>query len=533
MDNNMTTINQQALAAMPQANFQADQAAKVNALQKKQKRLQTYGIGSFVYALFYTFCLYGNTSGITYPFFVGGTLLFFGYFTRKSGSSSAEGNRDRNKDGKKAHINKTFLTVSIIVAGTLNCTTDSGVLLFFNKLLLLVLFNIQLLQCWHDLTGWSILAYIKGGTKMLLGGLGAAIAPVYDVLACLQLRRMGGDQSGKKASCTRLFRSVGIGLAIVFPMAMFIALLLASADAVFGRLMYDLLTFSVDLDAFGDIIGIAILIIVVFAVCYGLFAYNTESQNISLIDRAAAAGNTSWDAYIAVTVNGVMCLMYVIFSGIQVVSLFFGKLPEGYTYSSYARHGFFELVVVCLFNIILVLCTLAYFESSRLLRALLTVICGCTYIMTISSAYRMLLYIASYQLTFLRLLVLWGLVMIAVVMTGVLVYTYHQKFSLFRFVLITLTVGWLCFSAAHPDYWIASYNIAASEDGKECDSAYLRRRLSLDAVAALPDEIWVDRDGVYCSRVEWYLWQQKGWLGFRTFNFSRAYAASRELQAYQ
>ena len=133
------------------------------------------------------------------------------------------------------------------------------------------------------------------------------------------------------------------------------------------------------------------------------------------------------------------------------------------------RSGFFELVFVCIFNIVLVLCTLAYFGSLRVLRVLLTIICGCTYIMTVSSAYRMLLYIASYQLTFLRVLVLWGLVMIAVVMTGVLVYTYDQKFSLFRFVLVALTVGWLCFSAAHPDYWIASYNIAAYEKGQGCN----------------------------------------------------------------
>ncbi len=143
------------------------------------------------------------------------------------------------------------------------------------------------------------------------------------------------------------------------------------------------------------------------------------------------------------------------------------------------------------------------------MRALLTVICGCTYIMTVSSAYRMLLYISSYHLTFLRLLVLWGLVMIAVVMTGVLVYTYNQKFSLFRFVLMTLTVGWLCFSAAHPDYWIASYNIAACEEGQEYDSSYLRRSLSLDAVAALPEEVWQERNSSYNRRLERYQRQQE------------------------
>ena len=44
-----------------------------------------FGWASAVYALFYTFCLYKNASGITYPFFVAGTLAYFGLCTRKSG----------------------------------------------------------------------------------------------------------------------------------------------------------------------------------------------------------------------------------------------------------------------------------------------------------------------------------------------------------------------------------------------------------------------------------------------------------------
>lgn len=44
-----------------------------------------FGWASAVYALFYTFCLYKNASGITYPFFVAGTLAYFCLCTRKSG----------------------------------------------------------------------------------------------------------------------------------------------------------------------------------------------------------------------------------------------------------------------------------------------------------------------------------------------------------------------------------------------------------------------------------------------------------------
>ena len=81
MDHHMITTDPQQLTAPPQVD-QAAQEMKTNEMKKKQKRFRMFGIGSFLYALFYTFCLYRNASGITYPFFAGGTLLFFGYFIK-------------------------------------------------------------------------------------------------------------------------------------------------------------------------------------------------------------------------------------------------------------------------------------------------------------------------------------------------------------------------------------------------------------------------------------------------------------------
>lgn len=38
------------------------------------------GIGSLLYALLYTICLYHNPSGISYPFYIGGTACFSASF---------------------------------------------------------------------------------------------------------------------------------------------------------------------------------------------------------------------------------------------------------------------------------------------------------------------------------------------------------------------------------------------------------------------------------------------------------------------
>lgn len=90
---------------------------------------------------------------------------------------------------------------------------------------------------------------------------------------------------------------------------------------------------------------------------------------------------------------------------------------------------------------------------------------------------------------------------------------------------MVLTVGWLVFSALHPDYWIADYNIKTGENGAASDSYYLRKELSLDAVAALPQEFYCDEQSGYYRRAEKYQSSLEEFLGIRKFNLSRAYAS--------
>ncbi|WP_353960240.1 DUF4153 domain-containing protein, partial [Klebsiella pneumoniae] len=64
----------------------------------------------------------------------------------------------------------------------------------------------------------------------------------------------------------------------------------------------------------------------------------------------------------------------------QVIYLFggLGTLPENYTYASYAREGFFQLVFVCILNLSMVLICKKYFRDNRILKVILTFICSCT-----------------------------------------------------------------------------------------------------------------------------------------------------------
>ena len=246
----------------------------------------------------------------------------------------------------------------------------------------------------------------------------------------------------------------------------------------------------------------------------------------------------------------------------------YGTLPEGYTYAQYARQGFFQLLFICLMNLVIVLIGLGFFRESRVLKGILLVISLCTFVMIASSAYRMLLYISVYQLTFLRIFVLWALLVIALLMAGIVGKTLRNAFPLFRYGLFVISCCYLVLSFGQPDYWIARYNISAyvkqekemasaagqageenaaeqageSRGGYTVDTWYLRN-LSADAAPVIMTEGSIERYLDYeAEKEKWmkgevkdlytptwdvaYIERQKDRadeMSIRSFNFSRGH----------
>ena len=54
---------------------------------------------------------------------------------------------------------------------------------------------------------------------------------------------------------------------------------------------------------------------------------------------------------------------------------------------------------------------------------------------------------------------LWALAVIFLLMTGVTLFIYMNKFPLFTYSMVIVTVFYIGLSFAHPDYWIARYNL--------------------------------------------------------------------------
>ncbi len=446
--------------------------------QKEKEAALRFGglsLGCFVYAVLYTFCMYQNKESITFPFFVGATLYFFYYFTKKYCGSVPKNNR--------------FLVVSIAVLGVLTCTTASSVVIHLNKLLILLLLCVLLLKTYYDVAGWSIANYLCSAFYVVCGSLVNVFIPFADLTAFVRYSRKNGEKKELSEQTKQRIFAIAAGFVVAIPMVLTVLMLLSGADIYFRGACEDVLTFIFDrefdfTENVRDVVKICLTVLVFFAVSYGVLTYMNGKNGI---EKLVQQKRTQWDSFAAITFCSLIGIIYVFFVWIQIAGLFMGKLtlPYGYTYAEYAREGFFQLVFVCLFNLCLVLVCIHCFQKHKVLQILLTIISLCTYVMLISSAYRMFMYIAKYQLTFLRVLVLWGILVIAIVMAGVIVAIFKERFPLFSYLLVTITSMYIVFAAMHPDYVIARYNIAQKEKGSDIDEWYLRYDLSLDAAGVV------------------------------------------------
>ena len=400
--------------------------------RKLKEHFPFFGIGSALYALFYTFCLYKNTSGITYPFFVIGTLCYFFFSMQKLGVPY-----------KKDSV---FYIVSVVLLGISNCLTNSEQLLLMNKCGIFLLSFILMIHTIYMDASWNFLKYFAALAQMIGTAFSCLLRPFRDMVFYFDAQKQ--EKTSKKS----YFIPILIGLAITIPVLFIMTLLLASADIVFSHILDNLFSaFN-----FATLFGIGFLAIVVFFGSYALnAALSMKNVKEEVIDHRI------FEPVTAIIVTAALSALYLMFSMIQILYLFIGnmQLPEGYTYSSYARQGFFQLLAVCILNLIIVLVCLYLFRENTALKVILTIISVCTFIMILSSALRMLMYISRYNLTFLRILVLWALAVIFLLMAGVTIFIYRNKFPLFTYSMVIVTVFYIGLSFAHPDYWIARYNL--------------------------------------------------------------------------
>ena len=375
---------------------------------------------------------------------------------------------------------------------------------------IILLMAMVLLRSFCQTDRWQFGKYFPAFFQLIF----TALSRLPDPVRCLRRLRNGDGRApnGK-------LRYVLLGLAVSLPLAFVVVGLLVSADAVFGMMVERALSFDFDL---GNGVLTSIKALWLFALgFFGLFC-SLAGQAQSPVDSSVKETKRR-EPVTAITFVSVLAAIYLIFCSVQIIYLFIGRdggLPEGFTYAGYARRGFFQLLFVSMLNAVLVVFCSWKFRDSRILRALLTLVSACTYILIASSAYRMLLYVYVYGLTFLRLLVLWFLGVLAVLMAGIVLSLYLREWNLFRFTCCVCLSLWLVFSFAKPDRIAARYNL--ERFGVTDDTVRLTLyELSLDAVPVMAG---CDYHGTFSAEWSGYLSRhvprRLDEHGVRGFNFA-------------
>ena len=382
--------------------------------KRLQEHYNFFGPVTFLYAVFYAFCMFRNGSGITFPFFLAGTLLYFVFSLSKLEITLKKGS--------------AFYMISILLLGVSTFCTDGWAIIGLNKLAVFLLVMCLLLNQYFDTKKWNLGKYVGSICQLVVMSFGELGKPFSDGKAYFR----------EKGKVNKKVWYGLLGVVIALPILLIAAGLLSSADA-------------------DNIFNVVIRVTFLFFTSYALTSYLCKrSIPEEVKDRRKG------EPVLAITIMSLLSLLYLLFSGIQIFGLFLGKmqLPEGYTYAQYAREGFFQLLAVSILNLILVLMCLSFFRESRILKVIMTIMSLCTFIMIASSVMRMIIYIRYYYLTFLRIFVLWMLAVLFVMFIGVLINIYRESFPLFRYGVVMVTVLYLALSFSHPDYIIARVNIA-------------------------------------------------------------------------
>lgn len=261
-----------------------------------------------------------------------------------------------------------------------------------------------------------------------------------------------------------------LGLLMTIPVTFVVASLLASADEGMENILNGLFS-----KTFSDN-GFEILLHFIVSIPCGMYLFgmlysNCKRDNIEPLDSALCEfridnmGNIpNMVLYTAVTP---VLLLYVLFFITQAgyfLSPFTGTLPEGFTYSEYARRGFFELCAVTLINLAIII-FISFFSQKHgrnkpaALKFYTLALSFSTIILIIVSISKMIMYISEYGLTRLRFYTMWFMLLCAAVFILIIAkqFNFDMKFSAWFSGIFTVMFAFLCFCS--PDYLIAKYNI--------------------------------------------------------------------------
>ena len=210
---------------------------------------------SGIYALFYTFCLYRNRMGLTFPVFVLGTAVLFLYYLRLTARAL--------KAGSALYLG------GIQLLGLNVCLTSNEIVILFDKGFIFLLFFMLFLHNLYDDSTWDVSKYILSLCGCVLSSVKFLPRPVKDLGAYLRGRRAETTsgvvcheeaknsatevEATPEVASTAAALYVLIGLGISLPLLAVILPLLLSSDVIFQDFFKNMFDFSLEVADSGSL----------------------------------------------------------------------------------------------------------------------------------------------------------------------------------------------------------------------------------------------------------------------------------------
>ena len=238
-----------------------------------------------------------------------------------------------------------------------------------------------------------------------------------------------------------------VGLLISLPVLIVILVLLVSADRAFSDFLASGADRALHFDG-----SFFLRLFLGLAVGLGCFSLLMSA------DHPEKPGQASG---MAVPVAGVMplliclCALYGLFIAIRLRTL--GGAEDG-SLVEYARSGFFQLTAAALITLTVITLVIRWTEH-KAVRILSGLLCLLTEGLLVLAAASMLRYIQVYGLSLLRVLTLWGMLMIFLSILAVFLRCLKPGFRSWKKLAVLALVSWTALNLSCPARWIAGFNV--------------------------------------------------------------------------
>lgn len=287
--------------------------------------------------------------------------------------------------------------------------------------------------------------------------------------------------------------SVVKGLLASLPLLLFFVILFIGADHSFRDFINKTFTFSIP----DSVIGQVLVIVVAFMASFGYFAFAnnpqghilTEKDNALLLEEELKNRKLSLLTFVWPIVS--LFLVFIVF---QLKYLFGAINLSDLTYAEYARHGFWELLVVTFVSVIILL--LADYYSEKINKRFFcftlpgSIMIGELFVIVASALKRMALYQENYGWTLLRFYVVSFIIFLSLILLflfiKMIIKVSNEKYLLSVLITGVLFIGG--FNVINPDAFVVNKNIEHYNKTGQIDVNYLLT-LSADSIPRVIDVV--------------------------------------------